>query len=99
MENTTDFFKTRGERIKQQCKKAANTKVKERVLSLTKDKVQVAKYQNEKTPNKPSHAVKDFKKLLTSFPPTLQIIIKKSQKFNGQPEQNTGLVVPLQVSY
>lgn len=77
----------------------ANTKVKESVLSPNKDKVQIPKYQTEKTPNKTSHAVNNFLKLLTSFPSTSQIIIKKSQKFNGQPEQNTGLVVPLQVSY
>lgn len=75
----------------------ANTKVKERVLSLNKDKVQIPKYKTEKAPNKTSHAANNFLKLLTSFSPTLQT--KKSQKFNGQPEQNTGLVVPLQVSY
>lgn len=98
MENATDFFKARGERIEQQCKKVANAKVKERVLSLNKGKVQIPKYQTKKTPNKTSHAVNNFKQLLTSFPATLQII-KKSQKFNGRPEQNTGLVVPLQVTY
>lgn len=93
------FFKAGGERIKQQCKKVGNTKLKERVLSLNKDKVQIPEYQTEKTPNKTSHAVNNFNKLLTSFPPTLQIIIKTSQKLHGQPEQNSGLVVPLQVSY